>query len=249
MHQPGSFNGCLRSGASPARQWPGLQVAWDTAHEAAGRDTPERRPVGLAALGRALAGAGDRARAPFTRVLLIAACGFAVSYLLRALRIHDEFRADASGRYPACLRIVLVHNAMINVVPFRGGEAAFPFVAAANLRHAAGAGGGIAVLASPPGRLRGDGPGGHRVAWTSCVAAGACSAGGHCLRLVVARWASRPHDWQQGGTLTSKLARVRDAFAETTRHAPASAGYGPSPTGRSSCWCRPTSFRRRCLRC
>lgn len=58
----------------------------------------------------------------------LAIAGFMLSYLLRALRVFDEFRAHAGGRFGTCLRIVLVHNAMINVVPFRGGEAAFPLL-------------------------------------------------------------------------------------------------------------------------
>ena len=58
----------------------------------------------------------------------LAFAGFLASYLLRALRVFDEFRAQAAGRFGTCLRIVLVHNAMINVVPFRGGEAAFPIL-------------------------------------------------------------------------------------------------------------------------
>ena len=58
----------------------------------------------------------------------LAAAGFGLSYLLRALRIFDEFRTQAGGRFGSCLRITLIHNAMINVVPFRGGEAAFPLL-------------------------------------------------------------------------------------------------------------------------
>ena len=50
-------------------------------------------------------------------LVLVALAGFACSYSLRALRVWDEFRGDAHGRFPACLRIVLVHNAMVNVVP------------------------------------------------------------------------------------------------------------------------------------
>lgn len=58
----------------------------------------------------------------------LATAGFLLSYLLRTLRVFDEFRAQAKGRFGACLRIVLIHNAMVNVVPFRGGEAAFPLL-------------------------------------------------------------------------------------------------------------------------
>ena len=51
-----------------------------------------------------------------------------VTYVLRALRVCDEFRDDVNGRFGATLRIILIHNAMINIVPFRGGETAFPIL-------------------------------------------------------------------------------------------------------------------------
>jgi len=152
-------------------------------------------------------------------VLMIAVGGFAISYLLRALRIHDEFRADASGRYPACLRIVLVHNAMINVVPFRGGEAAFPLL----LRQTFGTPLGRAVASLFWLRLQDafvvmalaavvwpDLP-----VWLRALAV----AGVIAFAWWLPRWARQPHDWQQGRPLTTKLAKLRDAFAETTRHA------------------------------
>ncbi|MBX3679310.1 lysylphosphatidylglycerol synthase transmembrane domain-containing protein [Cognatazoarcus halotolerans] len=152
-------------------------------------------------------------------VLSIAVLGFAISYLLRALRIHDEFRADARGRYPACLRIVLVHNAMINVVPFRGGEAAFPLL----LRHTFGTPLGRAITSLFWLRLQ-DAfvvmtlaaivwPG--LPMWLRALAV----AGVIATAWWLPRWARQPHDWQQGRPLTAKLAKLRDAFAETTRHA------------------------------
>lgn len=152
-------------------------------------------------------------------VLLIAIGGFAVTYLLRALRIHDEFRADARGRYPACLRIVLVHNAMINIVPFRGGEAAFPLL----LRQTFGTPLGRAVASLFWLRLQ-DAfvvmalaavvwPG--LPLWLRALAVGAVIG----IAWWLPRWARRPHDWQQGRPLTARLAKVRDAFAETTQHA------------------------------
>lgn len=55
-------------------------------------------------------------------------CAFAVTYLLRGARVFDEFRADTGASYASILRLTLVHNAMVNVVPFRGGEAAFPIL-------------------------------------------------------------------------------------------------------------------------
>ena len=59
-------------------------------------------------------------------VAAIVLTGLAFSYLLRAMRVYDEFRHGGDGRFIACLRIVLIHNALVNVVPFRGGEVAFP---------------------------------------------------------------------------------------------------------------------------
>lgn len=60
---------------------------------------------------------------------------FAASYAMRGARIHGEFRDEiaSSGAmrtpgntYLRILRLTLVHNALVNVVPFRGGEVAFP---------------------------------------------------------------------------------------------------------------------------
>ncbi|MDB5815883.1 MAG: hypothetical protein JWN23_3000 [Rhodocyclales bacterium] len=53
---------------------------------------------------------------------------FALTYLLRAARVFDEFRVDTDVSYVGILRLTLLHNAMVNVVPFRGGEAAFPIL-------------------------------------------------------------------------------------------------------------------------
>jgi len=55
------------------------------------------------------------------------------------------------------------------------------------------------------------------------------------------RWARAPHAWGEAAGFTGKLAKVRDAFAESTRHA-RFGWLGRSPTGRSSwppkpgCW-------------
>jgi hypothetical protein len=51
---------------------------------------------------------------------------------MRGARIHGEFAAEfgTAGRgvvgYLRVLRLTLVHNALVNVLPFRSGEAAFP---------------------------------------------------------------------------------------------------------------------------
>ena len=57
---------------------------------------------------------------------------FAASYAMRGARIYGEFRDElgaegsATRRYLRILRLTLVHNALVNVMPFRSGEVAFP---------------------------------------------------------------------------------------------------------------------------
>lgn len=57
---------------------------------------------------------------------------FAASYAMRGARIHGEFREElvasgnGHGSYPRILRLTLVHNALVNLLPFRSGEVAFP---------------------------------------------------------------------------------------------------------------------------
>jgi hypothetical protein len=146
-----------------------------------------------------------------------ALAGFVVSYFLRALRLHDEFRIH--GRFGACLRIVLVHNAMVNVVPFRGGEAALPLL----LRQTFGTPLPRAVASLFWFRLQDA----LVVALLAVLVwpglAWALRAGGVVLLVAFAlylpRWARAPHDWASGGALASKLAKLRDALGESTRHA------------------------------
>ena len=66
-------------------------------------------------------------------VLCMALLGLFATYFLRALRVYYEFRDAAQGRFATCLRIVLFHNALVNIVPFRGGELAFPLLLRRNL--------------------------------------------------------------------------------------------------------------------
>lgn len=63
-----------------------------------------------------------------TLTLLAVVAGLVASYLLRAARIHDEFRDVAASRFWAIARITTAHNAAINVLPFRSGEAALPIL-------------------------------------------------------------------------------------------------------------------------
>ncbi|WP_374493461.1 lysylphosphatidylglycerol synthase domain-containing protein [Zoogloea sp.] len=164
-------------------------------------------------------GLGEVARRADGLTLGLVAMGFGLSYLLRTLRVFDEFRAEARGRFGACLRIVLVHNAMVNVVPFRGGEAAFPLL----LRQSFGIALPRAVASLFWFRLQdafvvmalaaivwpGLHPGLKALAVAAVVA----------LAWWLPRWARAPHDWADGKALTAKLGKVRDAFAESTRHA------------------------------
>lgn len=57
-----------------------------------------------------------------------AVVAFVASYLLRAARVHDEFAADTGARFSSVLRLTLLHNASVNVLPFRSGEATFPLL-------------------------------------------------------------------------------------------------------------------------
>lgn len=149
----------------------------------------------------------------------LATAGFLLSYLLRTLRVFDEFRAQAKGRFGACLRIVLIHNAMVNVVPFRGGEAAFPLL----LRQSFGIALPRAIASLFWFRLQ-DAfvvlalvalvwPGLHPALKALAV------AGVLTLAWWLPRWARAPHDWAEGKALTAKFGKIRDAFAESTRHA------------------------------
>ncbi|WP_374487123.1 lysylphosphatidylglycerol synthase transmembrane domain-containing protein [Zoogloea sp.] len=151
--------------------------------------------------------------------LMLCAGGFGLSYILRALRVFDEFRAQAAGRFGTCLRIVLIHNAMINVVPFRGGEAAFPLL----LRQNFGVALPRAIASLFWFRLQ-DAFVVMALAafvWPGLpvVLKAACILGVIALAWWLPRWARAPHDWADGKAFTAKLAKVRDAFAESTRHA------------------------------
>ncbi len=152
-------------------------------------------------------------------VVALAAAGFVCSYLLRALRVFDEFRRDAEGRFSACLRIVLIHNAMVNVVPFRGGEAAFPLL----LRQSFGTPLPRAIASLFWFRLQDALVVGLVAAtvWPGVPwmlrAAGALALLGFALALP--RWARAHHDWAERGPFAAKLGKLRDALAESTRHA------------------------------
>lgn len=52
----------------------------------------------------------------------------AFSYYCRARRIAGEFRRSAAIPFTQYLRISLLHNFSVNIVPFRGGELMLPFL-------------------------------------------------------------------------------------------------------------------------
>lgn len=54
--------------------------------------------------------------------------GLAASYGFRGLRIHSELRERHRLRVGDCLKVMLVHNAAVNVLPLRGGEVAYPWL-------------------------------------------------------------------------------------------------------------------------
>lgn len=64
---------------------------------------------------------------PWT-VIVIAIVGLVLTYGLRGWRVCREFKQFPKMRFGAALQVVLWHNASVNVMPFRSGEAAFPWL-------------------------------------------------------------------------------------------------------------------------
>ncbi|WP_022953705.1 lysylphosphatidylglycerol synthase transmembrane domain-containing protein [Leucothrix mucor] len=60
--------------------------------------------------------------------ILLAACLIIVSYQLRTLRIYDYFLQDIRGRWWLCVKLVLIHNILNNIMPMRSGEVSFPLL-------------------------------------------------------------------------------------------------------------------------
>ena len=57
-----------------------------------------------------------------------AAAGLVASYLLRALRLQAEWGPRVGTRFVDCLHLMLVHNAAVNLLPMRAGEAGYPWL-------------------------------------------------------------------------------------------------------------------------
>ncbi|HET6413814.1 MAG TPA: lysylphosphatidylglycerol synthase transmembrane domain-containing protein [Anaeromyxobacter sp.] len=75
-----------------------------------------------------LAGLAASVHPPPWWAFALSAVGIALSYTFRGLRIH----AELGRRHPVtrwqCLRVMLLHNTAVNVVPMRAGEAAYPLL-------------------------------------------------------------------------------------------------------------------------
>jgi len=164
-------------------------------------------------------GLAEAARRLSPAVVGVAFCGFLASYGLRALRIFEEFHREIGSRFGTCLRIVLIHNALVNILPFRSGEAAFPLLMRQTFDTPLTRGVAslfwlrlqdafvvlaVAVMVWP--KL----PAGLRVAGVAGVLA---------MAWYLPRWARRPHAWLEREGLLHKLGRVRDAFADSAGHA------------------------------
>jgi len=52
----------------------------------------------------------------------------ALSYALRAVRVHDYFRSRFSGQFLGVLRLSVLHNTANNLLPMRSGELVFPWL-------------------------------------------------------------------------------------------------------------------------
>jgi len=52
----------------------------------------------------------------------------ALSYCLRGVRIHDYFRPRLQDRFPAVLRLSVLHTTANNLLPMRAGELVFPWL-------------------------------------------------------------------------------------------------------------------------
>ena len=59
---------------------------------------------------------------PLAAAIILVFC----TYGLRALRVHDYFRADTAGHFTTVLRLSLQHNLLNNLLPARSGELSFP---------------------------------------------------------------------------------------------------------------------------
>jgi uncharacterized membrane protein YbhN (UPF0104 family) len=66
---------------------------------------------------------------PFDQIA-VAALLTLTSYWLRAVRFYDYFRSEMAGRFALCVRLMLQHNLLNNLLPMRTGELSFPVLMA-----------------------------------------------------------------------------------------------------------------------
>ncbi len=167
----------------------------------------------------------EAARALSLPALALGIAGLLASYFIRALRVYSEFKyqsvdgAQRRNGYWPCLRIVMIHNAMVNVVPFRGGEAAFPIL----LQRHFGVSLSRALASLFWFRLQD--------AFVVMALAALIWPGipiplrllAIAALLLVAwylpHWATRPSGREPVGRFASLVSRLRTAFAESTQHA------------------------------
>jgi uncharacterized membrane protein YbhN (UPF0104 family) len=73
-----------------------------------------------------------RLQSPWSRVSLSLVVGVvlaqAASYSIRAFRIYQAEKEIPRGRYPDCLRLILINNMTNILLPARAGEASFPLL-------------------------------------------------------------------------------------------------------------------------
>ncbi len=62
---------------------------------------------------------------PYSEIAVAALLSLA-SYWLRAVRFYDYFRTDMAGRFALCIKLMLQHNLLNNLLPMRTGELSFP---------------------------------------------------------------------------------------------------------------------------
>lgn len=152
--------------------------------------------------------------------LALSVAGLLLSYFLRALRIFDELRRWLPVRFRDCLRISLIHNAFVNILPFRTGDLAFPVLLkrefGADLTRAGASlfwlrlQDAFVVLALAlliwPG-----------LPWPMRVFG---LAGVVALAWFLPFWARKPHTLAaHPGRVLRVLGRVREAFAQSSSHA------------------------------
>jgi glycosyltransferase 2 family protein len=58
--------------------------------------------------------------------IAVAAVLILISYWLRAVRFYDYFRTEMAGRFALCIKLMLQHNLLNNILPMRTGELSFP---------------------------------------------------------------------------------------------------------------------------